>query len=525
MCIADDAMRALGLGVTLSVLAMRSPRRRGARRLALLVGGLVLATAVGCSGYTLPATNVMQNSATLNASVSCGGTAGQNPPHGSPCVAWFKYWPKGHPEQAQTTTHTNPVTSAVSNFKLSSPVTGLAANTTYEFQVCGYGDENAPPPGSCAGVEPTPWINGQFRTGVAPDQAEDNRWSGYMIFGSPRERLPGGRHWTAGDNSNSVKLPDGRFAWVFADPSDVPLTGSGQSLCSDPRPESERGRSALVMDENGSLGPTLAGADGMSFGSLIPNANGNPATPWMPQGMTVETNSSGSQELRIFVIRTQPPFDPTAVGIARFSLAGQYPEFIELVNRGPAADADIFWGSGILDWVDGHTYIYGWSGGPQRPYLARSTVGNVLGAWEYWNGSGWTSNQNQAAPLADAAGQTIPAQSPATPIWRAGRFVMFSVNGNSQFSGQVDPDGAPRGMIQAWTSPMPWGPWTGPTNIYAPPEAQAHDALIYNVAVHPEISGTDPLLLSYNALWGCPTGATEGDRDRYRPHFIRVSAP
>ena len=102
---------------------------------------------------------------------------------------------------------------------------------------------------------------------------------------------------------------------------------------------------------------------------------------------------------------------------------------------------------------------------------------------------------------------------------------MFSVNGDSWYSDQTDPAGAPPGTIQQWTAPAPWGPWTGPSNVYVPPEGALYgDSTVYNVAVHPDISGINSLLISYNSTWpGCLGGY--GHPDSYRPKFIRVVDP
>jgi hypothetical protein len=484
--------------------------------------GLIL-VASGCIGWARPASNVGLTTATLNATVSCDGTAGQTPPKGSPCVAWFKYWPEGNPGAAITTQPTSPPrTSPLTNAPLTANISGLQPHTSYRYQVCGYGDENVPPPGLCTGVYGDPGVSQQFRTATAPASAEYARWTAYQQNGSPLDFLPIGAHWTGGDNGNSVRLPDGRLAWIFADPYLYPLAANGRVPC-EPR-SGDEAHSALVLDSSGTLGPTVADDTGGVIRSLIPD----PPEPdaYFPQGMTVETNPSGAQELRILVGRAnEVNFHPSEFGVAIFSLSpGQNPQFDRYQKIGDTTER--FWGSGILDWVDGYTYIYGWSGGfNQRSYVARAPNGNVLGNWQFWDGSGWSNDEADAAKLSNPAGDPIPAQAASKPIWRAGRLVMLSVNGDSYLTGHHDPGGAPRGEIQAWTAPFPWGPWSGPTNIYAPPEAQENDAAIYSLAAHPEIS-TEPLLISYAANYG-PCSGTPATRqaDGYRPRYVLVSAP
>jgi hypothetical protein len=253
---------------------------------------------------------------------------------------------------------------------------------------------------------------------------------------------------------------------------------------------------------------------------------------YLPEGMAVEPNSTGASELRILVIKTNlGGVGRRGFGIARFSLStGQPPRFVT-VNVLGGQDPGIIWGSGILDWFDGYTYVYGWKGVSepvigQRSFVARTPRANLLGGWQFWDGTSWTTNELDAKPLTDSNGQAIPAQAASTPIYKAGRFVMLTVNGDSWIAHAKDPNGAPRGEIQAWTSPTTSGPWSGPINVYSPPEAQEHDnAYIYNVAVHPELSPTDPLLVSYNVNYGCETGSTPAEPQQYRPRFIRVPVP
>jgi hypothetical protein len=238
--------------------------------------------------------------------------------------------------------------------------------------------------------------------------------------------------------------------------------------------------------------------------------------------MTVETTSSGARELRLLTVKTVGLI-PFEYGVSRFSLsAGQPPSWIGFEAKG--SDNVHFWGSGILDWFD-YTYIYGWDF--NHSYLARAPRGDVLGDWEFRTASGWSDEEADAVPLADPQGQAISAQAATAPIYRDGRFVMLAINGHSWRPSASDPGGAPRGEIQAWTAPNTWGPWSGPTNIYAPPEAQDRNAQIYNLATHPEIS-LEPLLISYNVLDNSCNGTTPGstqNADGYRPRFVRVSAP
>jgi hypothetical protein len=97
---------------------------RGPRRVAVLVGALAL-TASGC-GQTDFATAVGQTQATLNATIT-------TVEEGAPQRAWFQFWPAATPRAKQRTA-AQPVTATG---PMSTTVTGLAADTTYAFRLCG----------------------------------------------------------------------------------------------------------------------------------------------------------------------------------------------------------------------------------------------------------------------------------------------------------------------------------------------------------------------------------------------------
>ena len=95
-----------------------------ARLLGLALVGVGLLT--GCYGSTEPATNVGIDSATLNAH----GTADKGPAH-----SYFEYWLPGSENRLGVGGHDWP---AGASGPISDKVTGLAANSTYSFRLCGW---------------------------------------------------------------------------------------------------------------------------------------------------------------------------------------------------------------------------------------------------------------------------------------------------------------------------------------------------------------------------------------------------
>jgi len=105
--------------------------RRGRR---LAVPAIAVACAIvlsGCQAVTVPATNVGTTTATLNAQASCSG--------GKPVpCSWYWRWGTNGSFQLSSPLE-GPVMTTWSG-TLSYPVTGLTPSTTYQYELCGEGD-------------------------------------------------------------------------------------------------------------------------------------------------------------------------------------------------------------------------------------------------------------------------------------------------------------------------------------------------------------------------------------------------
>jgi hypothetical protein len=116
---------------------------------------LIAAVLAGCSGNTTAATNVASTTATLNSQGQCdGGTP-------TPC-SW--YWRYGTGGNYQSTTPVQGPTTANTNGKvpLSANVTGLTPGATYQYQICGKGDNVSS--FVCVGSDGTPNTSTSFTT-------------------------------------------------------------------------------------------------------------------------------------------------------------------------------------------------------------------------------------------------------------------------------------------------------------------------------------------------------------------------
>src|SRR6266571_5028040 len=202
--------------------------------------------------------------------------------------------------------------------------------------------------------------------------------------------------WTGADGALSVLVADGRVVWDFPGP----FLGFVNSDGSRP-PGQPFINNSMIVQDSGALVQSLHGGTAQSPTSLIIPVDQN---SWYWVGdMTVE-----GDRLRVFAmefIRTGPGiFDFQWVGnaIASFVLPD-----LTLENVVPThGENSVMYGAGLLE-EGGYTYIYGTedvSGTEKYLHIARATSGNVLGAWEFYTGTGWSPDPASSARLRKGVG-------------------------------------------------------------------------------------------------------------------------
>lgn len=309
--------------------------------------------------------------------------------------------------------------------------------------------------------------------------------------------------WTGADGTFSVELPDGRIVWLF---SDTYLGHVDEGATRSSAPPIVNNSMVVQAVDGGDLGPTLTGSAFLGSGY------------WTMDG-TVEDDT-----LRVFANQ----LGGTTSGIASFSLP-------DLVRTGPVQNVPsthpdvagvIYWGGSILEQAD-YTYVYG----DARPagalyfttYLARVPAGQLTSAaWEYWTGTTWSTDLLQARPLADTAGANVRASG--SVVANEGHYVLVGKE-NQLFTDE----------IRAYTSPTPWGPFTGPTALYDTPEfgqpCGGSTMFTYRVNAHPAFQqqSANTMLFSYNVhckvIDGYDPAWNYQDATLYRARFIGLDLP
>jgi hypothetical protein len=326
---------------------------------------------------------------------------------------------------------------------------------------------------------------------------------------SPCDRAPGlpdaeftalfqrdGGGWTGGDGVYSVALPDGRVVWTFGDSFLGTVADDGSRT-----PGTRLIRNAAMLQ------------DGDRFTTLHSSTPDNPSA-WItpPDSDEWYWPSAGLVEgdTLILLWTSVRQAEPGMWGFtyaghddaAVFSLPDLTLQRIIPLNDHPA----VRFGSALVA-TPNYTYIYGTEDTPGAKYMhvARAQIGNFLGSWEYWDGTGWTTDTLQSTRIHTGV------SSDYSVLRHGDRYVLITQRDG--FSPQ----------IVRYEADQPTGPWKNETLLYCTPESGGN-LFTYNALAHPEFTGARGLLISYNVnsfeFIDIFTNA-----DNYRPRFIRVPWP
>ncbi|SCG14278.1 Fibronectin type III domain-containing protein [Micromonospora echinofusca] len=311
-----------------------------------------------------------------------------------------------------------------------------------------------------------------------------------------------GGHWTGGDNTASVALPDGRVAWLFSDTYLGTVNADGTRPAGTPMVNN-----TLVVQENTSLVSTRHGGSASAPSALVVPTQADQyfwAADGVVEGGALKVlynrmQRGGSDDNLDFILK--------GTSLVTFALPGLT---VSSVVDLPVGDS-VGWGSAILE-DGGYTYIYGTSsgdGGMRFGHVARAPAGGFGGAWQYWTGSAWSSTESSAARLLSGVGTTYG-------VFRSGdKYVLLTQDNNQVFNPQ----------FVTYTADSPTGPFTGPTPLFDAPEAvPGTPKIVYDARVHPELTTSGKLLFSYNVN-SLDNADNLSDARLYRPRFIELAWP
>lgn len=310
-----------------------------------------------------------------------------------------------------------------------------------------------------------------------------------------------GPGWTGGDSTYSIKLPDGRTLWQFSDTFLGVVDRRGGRDRHSPLINS-----TMVLQDGTEL-TTLAAGDPTLPASFFPSPTGGRDDWYWQYDSTLEQTPDGPK-LRVFLIH----FTRAGAGVFGFQWVGNalatlnVPDLqIESIVEVPK-DGGVSWGAAVLEGHE-HTYIYGTEdlGDEKYMHLARAAVNGVTGAWQFWDGAGWSADPAASVRIMQGVANEYSVTA------HAGGFVLITMDTTTTFS----PD------LVAFTACSPQGPWQNRTLLFQTPESDVENLITYNAHAHPQFANEQGWLISYNVNTRI-FGELFLDASIYRPRFIRV---
>ncbi len=282
--------------------------------------------------------------------------------------------------------------------------------------------------------------------------------------------------WSGGDQGASLRLPDGRVLWVFAD-----SFRGAQRTDGSRAPGSSFVRNSLVLSDRG----CLRGVTGRGGAEVVP---GTADGQWFwPQHAVLDRG-------RLFLSVLRVARTPSASGAAGFRTTGTWlaelsyapggtPSFRGL-HRTPSsgtADTAVQWGTAVAS-SEGWTYVYGTRRVPvpgvfgKALHVARVPAGRLtdLRAWRYWDGRAWVAGAGRAATVRDAVGGVSTSLS----VWRSSTGQWRAVTKKDEFLGRD---------VVLLRAPSPAGPWTEQV-VGSSPSGRRPGETTYTALAHPDLA-------------------------------------
>lgn len=294
--------------------------------------------------------------------------------------------------------------------------------------------------------------------------------------------------WTGGDATYSVPLPDGRTLWLFGDSFIGPVNPNRS------RPPSGLKRNAFVV-QNGNEMITLTGGTSAFIEPVEPGW-----WYWPGHGFA----HGDTLQVILFGFKSTGSgawdFAYASVDVATFSL----PDIKLLSIERRFTDPPTNYGAAILE-TDGYLYLYGSEKQGLSKFLhtARVAGKDLNGEWEYFTGTGWS---------------TDPAQSARHFAHVSDEFAVFEHNNRFYLLTQHHVLG---GEIYLYDSAQPESGFANKRLVYCTPQSKKANLFTYNAFAHPQFSSNGALLVSYNVN-SQVFADLFSNADNYRPYFVRV---
>jgi hypothetical protein len=195
----------------------------------------------------------------------------------------------------------------------------------------------------------------------------------------------------------------------------------------------------------------------------------------------------------------------------------KYPEMtVASYTALPFMDS-VFYGSAIVKEPNSNTvYAYGVKneGLGSNVYLAKFDATNPTQNWQFWNGTGWSTNQAVKQKVANGYSYSVHVSKIRNKYVLLSSYFSVGCNQGKEVHSQV--------------ADQPQGPFTSDKKLFDITDSlQGHLPFFYFPVAHPEfINGKNELLVTYciNGYTPCLPDCTGGRKnpDTYRPKAMRV---
>ena len=172
---------------------------------------------------------------------------------------------------------------------------------------------------------------------------------------------------------------------------------------------------------------------------------------------------------------------------------------------------NVSWGQAVVEDA-GHTYVYGFRGSDDDPFLreslvARTATGHLKDAeFEYWDGQGWSTDPADAVGVATGLSNSYSVTRTPEGRWAmVSQELMFGTK------------------LQVRTADAPQGPWSEWRTIDEGP-AKREGQISYNAQVHPAFTADGALLASWNMNRSDAKLPSPEELGTYRPVFRPIDA-
>jgi hypothetical protein len=285
--------------------------------------------------------------------------------------------------------------------------------------------------------------------------------------------------WVGGDGTRSVRLPDGRSAWLFSD-----------TIAASSRAGLRFVHNSIVIT-----------------GQRRPHVILNPL-PSLADGSYFWPGAARVRGSKVWVLAQR--IVPTGPGLWDFHLAGIWLGQIDisrwrLVSLRPVAQTtcQINWSSALFD-SGPHTYIYGLetNGLARWLHVARVPRGRLDLRWRFYTGTGWTANSQTSARVL------------------GGVSVVSMLDLGSRGLRLVSQQPVLGRIVYSWHARSPVGPFTIKRAIYDT-GSFGERTYTYDTLAHPQRASCGTILFSFNV--NSYDFLTPKTASLYRPHFFRVA--